>query len=144
MSLQHAEIVQLNLPARMTYLHLLGDCIADMLGHVGSIDDAEMITYNAQLAAHEVCTNIVTHAYAGRLNGDGRIEVVLALYLDPLRLEIKLRDNGRSFDPALVPSPNLEEAQIHGYGLFLIHSLMDKVTYTAQADCNQWCLVKQL
>ena len=144
MSLHHSEIIQLHLPARMTYLHLLSDCIADLLGLVDSLDDAEMLIYNVQLAAHEACTNIVSHAYAGKPSGENRIEIELAFHPNPPRLEINLRDTGRSFEPALVPSPNLDEAQIHGYGLFLMRNLMDSVTYTSQAGGNEWCLVKNL
>jgi serine/threonine-protein kinase RsbW len=143
-SLQHPEVIRLDLPARYTYLHILSDCIADMLRLLDGIEDPEMLTYNVQLAAHEACTNIVGHAYDGLNTGDERIIISLALRPQPLRLEIELRDTGKPFNPEGVPSPNLQQAQIHGYGLFLMRNLMDTVTYTAQAGDNHWCLVKNL
>jgi serine/threonine-protein kinase RsbW len=143
-SLQHPEVIRLDLPARYTYLHILSDCIADMLRQIDGVEDHEMLTYNMQLAAHEACTNIVGHAYAGTDGGDERIIIALSLFLQPRRLQIELRDTGRAFDPDVVPSPSLDQAQVHGYGLFLMRNLMDTVTYQAQAGDNYWCLVKNL
>jgi serine/threonine-protein kinase RsbW len=143
-NLQHLEIIRLDLPARYTYLHILSDCIADMLRQVDGVEDHEMLTYNMQLAAHEACTNIVGHAYEGAHTGDERIVISLALHPHPRRLEIELRDTGKAFNLDIVPSPSLEQAQIHGYGLFLMRNLMDTVTYTAQPGDNYWCLVKNL
>lgn len=142
MSLQHSEVIRLDLPARHAYLHLLSDTIAEILRQTGTADEA--LVYNVQLAAHEVCTNIVSHAYRNRRDGEGRIAITLALHPQPLRLEIELQDTGESFDPELVPQPNLSEAQIHGYGLFLIRHLMDRVSYTTRPDGNHWHLVKRL
>lgn len=142
MSLQHSEIIRLDLPARYAYLHILSDCIAEMLSQVEDINDRDLLTYNIQLAAHEACTNIVNHAYGG--DCEGRITIVLALMPRPPRLVIELRDTGKPFDIGSVPEPNLEEAQVHGYGLFLIRNLMDSVTYTPRSGDNYWCLVKHL
>lgn len=144
MSLQHPEVIRLELPARYTYLHILSDCVADMLRLVAEIPDRETMTYNIQLAAHEICTNIMNHAYADTHTGEGRIDISLTLHPWPLRFEIELHDTGCSFDPDVVPTPLLQEAQIHGYGLFLVRTLMDTVTYTSQSGNNHWCLVKYL
>lgn len=136
------EVVRFDLPARYTYLHLLGDCIASMLKLVDGIVDAEMLVYNVQLAAHEACTNIVNHAYGN--TGEGRIVITLALQFDPHRLTIELQDTGRPFEPEKYTSPNLDEVRIHGYGLFLIRNLMDSVSYTPTTGRNLWCLTKDL
>jgi serine/threonine-protein kinase RsbW len=97
-----------------------------------------------QLAAHEACTNIVGHAYDGAANGNERIIISLSLFPQPRRLEIELHDTGKPFNPEVVPAPSLDQAQVHGYGLFLMRNLMDKVTYKAQSGDNYWCLVKNL
>jgi serine/threonine-protein kinase RsbW len=143
-SLQHPEVIRLDLPARYTYLHILSDCIADMLRQIDDIEDQEMLTYNMQLAAHEACTNIVGHAYAGTNSASDRIIIALSLLPQPRRLQIELRDTGKPFDPEVVPVPSLEQAQVHGYGLFLMRNLMDTVTYKSQVGDNYWCLVKNL
>lgn len=142
MTARHPEVVWLDMPARYTYLHLLSDCIADMLKLVEGIGDTEMLLYNIQLAAHEACTNIVNHAYGN--TGDGRIEAKVALDFHPPCLTIELQDEGRPFESENYKAPNLEEVQIHGYGLFLIQSLMDTVAYTPTEGRNHWRLVKYL
>jgi serine/threonine-protein kinase RsbW len=141
-SLLQPEIVHLDLPARHSYLHILSECIAEMVGLVEAIGDNEALTYNLQLATHEICTNIVGHAYDG--NSAGRIKVSLELHPDPLTFKVELHDNGRAFDLDAVPTPDLDEVRVHGYGLFLTHSLMDNVSYTSTNGTNQWRLVKHL
>lgn len=142
MNAHHPEVVRFDLPARYTYLHLLGECISDMLKLVDGLDDAEMLVYNIQLAAHEACTNIVNHAYGNK--GEGRITIALALHFDQPRLTIELQDTGKPFEPEKYTAPNLDEVRIHGYGLFLIQNLMDSVTYTPTPGRNLWCLTKNL
>jgi serine/threonine-protein kinase RsbW len=139
---RHPEVIWLDWPARFTYLHLLSDCIADMLKLIEDVADAEMLLYNIQLAAHEACTNIVNHAYGN--SGEGRISIKLTLDFTPSRLTIELQDEGRPFDPSEYSSPNLDEVRIHGYGLFLIENLMDSVVYTPLAGRNHWSLTKNL
>jgi serine/threonine-protein kinase RsbW len=140
---QHPELVQLNLPARFTYLHLLSDCIADMLRLVDGVSDFETTCYNIQLAAHEICTNIVTHAYGD--SGDGRLEISLSLCRQQTPcISIEIVDSGRPFDPESYTPPSLDDVQVHGYGLFLVRQLMDSVIYTAAPGRNCWHLQKTI
>ncbi|WP_245863207.1 ATP-binding protein [Candidatus Viridilinea mediisalina] len=142
MKTQEPEIVRFELPARYTYLHLLSDCIADMLQLVEDVVEIEAVIYNIQLAVHEACTNIINHAYNHKSNET--IHVTMTLTFDPPQLTVELQDRGNPFDSATYTSPNLEEVQVHGYGLFLINNLMDTVTYTSTPGRNEWCLVKNV
>lgn len=141
MTARPPECIQLDLPARHAYLHLLSECIADML-RLNRVTECEMLLYNIQLAVHEVCTNIISHAY--RNSSVGRIQVTLTLHFDEPLLQIDVHDTGESFDLESIPPPNLNEVRIHGYGLFLIRELMDSVRYTPSPGCNHWCLTKNL
>ena len=40
--------------------------------------------------------------------------------------------------------PDLDTGQVHGYGLFLVRSLIDDVTYAHSGGENRWELVKRL
>lgn len=143
MTSRYPELVRLDLPARHSYLHLLSDCVVDMLRLVEGVSDFETLCYNIQLAAHEVCTNIIHHAYGN--SEQGRIEIVLQLeFAETPTFTIDLHDSGRPFDPDSYSDPNLDEVRVHGYGLFLIRHLMDTVTYTPAAGHNHWCLKKNL
>lgn len=142
MSVQPSELIRLDLPATHKYLNILGACISELLTRVEDVAERDAITYNLQLAAHEACANIIDHAYEGAVGC--RILVTIILADCPRRLIIELHDTGCSFDPATVPAPNLDEAHDHGYGLFLMHSLMDEVTYTSRPEGNHWALVKHL
>lgn len=142
MTSRQPELVRLDLPARYTYLHLLSDCIADMLHLVEGVSDFETLCYNVQLAAHEISTNVIKHAYAA---AEGRLEIILQLqWATPPTITIDLYDSGRPFDPDSYNAPNLEEVQVHGYGLFLVRHLMDTVIYTPREGRNHWRLTKNV
>ncbi|PLS82941.1 MAG: ATP-binding protein [Chloroflexi bacterium] len=113
-----------------------------MLTRVEGLAERDIVSYNIQLAVHEACTNIVEHAYAGR--NDGRIKIALMLDEQPRRLVVDIHDTGGSFDITQAREPNLDDAQIHGYGLFLIRNLMDEMSYTPGPSNNRWHLVKHL
>jgi serine/threonine-protein kinase RsbW len=137
-----AEVIRLDIPATHKHLTILGACISQLLAHVDSIDDRELLIYTVQLAAHEACANIIDHAYAGEPGH--RIMIDLTLNERPRGLTIELHDTGRSFDIGSIPEPKLAEAHDHGYGLFLMRNLMDEVTYASGPAGNYWSLVKYL
>ncbi len=136
------DTIRLDLPATHKYLNVLGACITEVLTRVEGLAEPDVTTYNIQLAVHEACTNIVEHAYAEEPTG--RIIIKLTLIQQPRALAIDIYDTGSSFDITMAREPNLDEAQVHGYGLFLIRNLMDEMTYTPEADQNHWHLVKHL
>lgn len=134
--------IWLDIPAAAAYLHLISECIAELVEHAPDVHEAEQTAYSIQLATQEISSNIVRHAYGG--DGDGRIVAQLIVERSPQRLVIELRDSGTAFDPGEVPEPDLEEAQIHGYGLFLAKALLDELRYEALPGENRWRLVKHL
>ena len=136
-----AQTIRLDVPASARYLGVVGACIGEMLARVEGLNDGEALTYNMQLAVQEICVNIVKHAYG---DDGGRIALTLTIAAPPLRLIVECHDGGRSFDPARIPLPDLEHGQVNGYGLFLVHHLMDTVTYDPCPGHNRWRLVKYL
>jgi anti-sigma regulatory factor (Ser/Thr protein kinase) len=137
-----ADVIHLDLPASLKYLNVLGAAITAVLARVEGLTDAKGTAYNVELAVQETSANIVTHAYQGQPGG--RIAVTLRVEDGPRRLVVELRDSGKAFDREAIPLPDLENGQIHGYGLFLVESLMDEVQYQPQPGHNQWRLVKNL
>ena len=133
--------IWLSIPASLNYLSIVGPCLSTILQAANQPYKEETLPYSLELAIYETCTNIVVHAYE---NSFGRIEIALTLENHPQRLVVDLYDTGSSFDLKNITPPNLEVPQEHGYGLFLVHQLMDDVEYQAGNGKNHWRLVKYL
>ena len=139
--MNHINTVELNLPARLESLSVLEACVTALLNQEPDLSDRDARTFEVVLAVHETCTNIIEHAYQ---SAPGRVQVALTFLDRPRRLEIEVHDTGEPFDLSDVRPPNLDEAQTGGYGLFLIHHLMDEVAYSPERGNNRWRLVKRL
>lgn len=135
------NIITLDIPATLAYVHILSRCACALVESVANLAEPAVNLYNLELAVQEVAVNIVKHAYA---HSAGRIQMTLCLEAQPARLTILLQDTGASFDPARVPPPKLGELQEHGFGLFLVRQLMDEVEYSYSAKGNRWKLVKTI
>lgn len=135
----YIEVARLDLPATYTSLNLLRACLAELL-MLCDVAEQDPAMYGVQLAAHETCANVIDHAYGGDFHQ--RIAVTLSLCRAERRIVVELHDTGSAFAFDDVPSPNLDEPQEHGYGLFLIRSVMDEVVYQSTSDGNNWRLVK--
>lgn len=140
-SADQTQIIRLDLPASYQYANVLGVCIEAVLEHVELMADRKMVTYQARLAAHETFINIVEHAYQEQPE---RVNVVMAVLENPKRLEIELHDTGQSFALNEVRLPDQHGEQHDGYGLFLMHQLLEQVHYYPETGNNCWHLVKLL
>jgi serine/threonine-protein kinase RsbW len=85
--------------------------------------------YSVKLAVDEACCNIIDHAYGGEDKG----EIECSLRMDADCLQVELRDQGKPFDPDIIPPPQidipLEDLKEHGAGFYLMKKLMDSVHY---------------
>jgi len=100
---------------------------------------------NIILAVDEACTNIIKHAY--KYFPDGKI--ILNLKIDKKSFTIEIIDFGKSFEPALVPNPDLQkyfnEKRVGGLGMYLMKTLMDDVRYNSfPGKYNQVLLSKNI
>ena len=135
--------LQLNLPAHLGFLALVSESLRAVLEQAPDLPEKESLLYGVQLAVQETCTNIIHHAYGDSAIADGRLALEIRLAAD--RLEVQLEDSGAPFtlpDPATLQPPT--EPQEHGYGLFLIYSLVDEVVYRPAPGRNRWVLIKHL
>ncbi len=100
---------------------------------------------NIVLAVDEACTNIIKHAY--QFAPDKEIEI--SVVPNNRFFEVRIFDNGRSFDPTSLRPPdlksNLGKHRRGGLGVYLMKRLMDKVEYRFQpGKRNEVHLVKYL
>ncbi len=105
--------------------------IRQWLAHIGeAVGLAQDEISQMKVAVCEACANIIRHAYGG----DHSRPIWLRARPKPNGVELEIRDFGRPFDPASVPVPDLERAHEGGYGVFLMHKLMDEVEYSSPTE----------
>jgi serine/threonine-protein kinase RsbW len=135
------DTIRIELPARYRYLNVIGAALRAILERVEITTLSKDQIYQLQLAIHEVCNNVIEHAY-GDETGQLQVQITIPSATQPLVVD--LFDNGAPFDPAELAPQALTEPRVAGYGLFLAHQLLDEVTYSRTAEVNHWRLVKAI
>ncbi|MBE9004214.1 anti-sigma regulatory factor [Fortiea sp. LEGE XX443] len=93
--------------------------------------------YRLNLALAEGFTNAVRHAHRA-LPPETTIEIEVTLWVD--RLEIRIWDHGKPFNPDAIAEPEPGTLQVGGYGWFLLRRLTDRVVYERSMD-DRNCLI---
>lgn len=118
------RIVKLRIGSRREFLDSVHSLSEHLIEEVGfSADD----TYWMVTAVREAVTNAVIH---GNKEQPGtRVDVVFELAEECIRITVV--DQGDGFDPDSLPDPVSKEhlMDASGRGVFLMHQLMDDVTY---------------
>lgn len=113
-------------PARFENLARISEFVTQVAVAAG-LD--ERAIYEVELAVDEACSNIIEHAYGGESRGD----IDCTCRADQKGLTVILRDQGRAFDPADIPEPDvcapLQERDAGGLGLYFMFRLMDEVSF---------------
>jgi anti-sigma regulatory factor (Ser/Thr protein kinase) len=93
--------------------------------------------YFTRLAVEELVVNVIRHAFEE--GGDEAISI--SLDLDEERLQVCIEDGGRAFDPTRVPAPDLsgplEVRRAGGWGVYLVRSVSERMTYERHGDRNR-------
>jgi anti-sigma regulatory factor (Ser/Thr protein kinase) len=81
------------------------------------------------VAVDEAVSNIILHAYSSE--PDNIVKVVLDIQSESVT--VKIFDTGKTFEPDSVPLPvkvkSIQDTNLEGFGMMLVHSFMDEVTY---------------
>lgn len=122
---------------------LLGKMITLIGDHLGL--DAKFC-FELEIAVVEALNNAIIHAYADQSNQRLDLEISCR----PDTITITLSDQGACFDyfskpPCPVPdNAPIEELPESGFGLYLIHQVMDQVVYSSQTGINTLTMKKHL
>ncbi|AKG22878.1 ATP-binding protein [Calothrix sp. 336/3] len=108
------------------------------LQHLSQLGWSESQLYRLNLALAEGFTNAVRHAHRA-LPPETTIDINVSLWLD--RLEIRIWDHGKPFDPNAIAEPEPGTLQVGGYGWFLLRRLADKVVYERDTDGRNCLLI---
>lgn len=106
--------------------------------HLSKLGWSETQLYRLNLALAEGFTNAVRHAHCA-LPPETAIEINLSLWKD--RLEIRIWDCGKPFNPDAIAEPEPGTLQVGGYGWFLLRRLADRVIYERDADGRNCLLI---
>ncbi len=118
--------VDIKVPNQTRYLSLIGKIGEDIARTLKRYKgDREELAYHINLVLTESMTNAIRHAH----EGDPTKEVHLTISIQESNLVIKVYDQGQGFDISKAPMPKFKCLDEHGRGVFIIHSLMDSVTY---------------
>jgi anti-sigma regulatory factor (Ser/Thr protein kinase) len=96
-------------------------------------------SHELAVAFSEAAANVHRHAYGGRR--DGRVDV--RIVIDSAQVVVTLEHDGVPFDPARYTPPDLGRPAESGYGLFLIASLVDHVSFESDGAGGRVVLIKR-
>lgn len=118
--------VDIRVPNQTRYLSLIGKIGEDIARTLKRYKgDREELAYHLNLVLTEAMANAILHANED--DPEKEIHVTITI-LDQI-LCIKVYDQGQGFDISTLPSPDFKSLDEHGRGVYIIRSLMDKVTY---------------
>lgn len=102
------------------------------------------VIYDVRLALEEVVSNIINYGFED--NYEHQISIEMNLQGETLTMKIK--DDGKPFNPLEVKSTNLDkpfdEREIGGMGIYIVRKLMDKILYKREEGNNVLQLTKYL
>lgn len=118
--------VNIRVPNQTRYLGLIGKIGEDVARALKKYKgDREELAYHINLVLTEAMANAIRHAN----EGDPEKEVHITITIMGRSLNIKVYDQGQGFDICSLPSPDFKNLDEHGRGVYIIRSLMDRVTY---------------
>lgn len=118
--------VDIKVPNQTRYLGLIGKIGEDIARTLKKYQgDREELAYHLNLVLTEAMANAICHAN----EGDPEKEVHITITLLDRVLNIKVYDQGQGFDVNALPVPDFKNLEEHGRGIYIIRSLMDRVTY---------------
>ncbi|HJY81408.1 MAG TPA: ATP-binding protein [Candidatus Binatia bacterium] len=138
----HPQAIRLVIDSSLQNVPLVGAAVNALCA---SLSLEQIDAYQIELCAVEAVTNAIKHAYDNRLGFP--VQVLFTTYPDKLVLAVC--DEGKKMAELVAPSLDFDPADREhlpegGMGLFLIHSVMDKVTYTSRRGKNTLTMVKKL
>ena len=117
----------------------LREARAWLVGLVLAEGFSEGDAHDLAVAFSEACANVHRHAYRGRC--DGRVD--LDVTIDDDGVVVSVDHDGERFDPAGYAPPDLLRPSEGGYGLYLIASLVDEVSFGEAGSGRRLALVKR-
>jgi serine/threonine-protein kinase RsbW len=128
-----ARTLTLSIANRISELPRLAEAMDDFL-HREKVSHETIET--VQLALDELVANMIQWGHDDGREHPVRVEATV----DRLHVRIVLEDDGREFDPASLPPPDVlrppEERAEGGLGVYLVHTTVDELSYERRDGRN--------
>ncbi len=127
------HLLSLVLPARLENLQAFMEATKEAAAKAGVPRDR---IFKLEIALEEALVNIMQYAYEG---DEGEIRVV-CYSCDPGLFVTEITDTGNEFDGTAVPPPDVtcgvDERRIGGFGIHLMKTFVDEVSYRREGENN--------
>ncbi len=132
--------VDIKVPNQTRYLRLIGH-IGENIAHTlrNYSGDREKLAYDLNLVLTEAMANAILHAN----EGDPDKEVHIEISIVDQRLIIRVFDFGQGFDVKQYIEPR-HPLDDHGRGVYLIHTIMDEISYQETESGHVLEMIKKL
>lgn len=131
--------LELEISSELSNLSAIRELVRKTCQGAGLTDPEDEQVWQLELVVNEATANIINHAYHRR-SGE-RILIEANAYLD--RSVVYLHHWGDDFDRDAIQPPVLDGTEVDGYGLFIMDSYADEVTYAKDdSGRNSICIVK--
>ena len=120
-------------------LHAAREIEETIVAEVEKFGYPEESAFALRLALEEAIVNAHKHG-----NGsDPNKQIVVSYEVNPHRLVIRVRDQGKGFDPSVIPDPTQPNriSLPYGRGIMLMRAYLDEVSYNQQG--NEVQLIKE-
>lgn len=131
------EKIVLTTPIKMACIPLVTSSAREVCKMITAHQLPIDFCYSVELAVCEACTNMVRHS-----DQDTSEAMTVTFEILSDRLVTHLMDKGRGFDLDRVPEPDFGEPAEGGYGVYLIRTKMDEVTYCREGQTNTLSMTK--
>jgi len=133
--------VDIKVPNQTRYLSLIGKIGEDIARELNrNSSNKENLAYHLNLVLTEAMVNAIKYAHDS--DPDKSVHILINITED--ELFIKVYDYGQGFDINTIQSPNFENPENQGRGIFIMKSLMDSVSYKKLNDANVLEMTKKL
>ena len=131
-------IATLTLQADLRYLRIASIMAGNVAEIFADVANFAEFCHAYELSVSEAFTNSVRYAEPSQKEK----QVKICFWSDNGTLTVNIIDKNPQFNP-ITEAPDINSYPEGGYGLFLIHRLMDKVAYTREDDSNILTMTKQ-
>jgi serine/threonine-protein kinase RsbW len=121
------NLIRLDFPSHLDMLDVV-QVLTDHVGQVGGLDDEAV--HWVGVAVRESVINAIKHGNAEDHTKRVTVEIRLEPQVKPVRLVVRVIDQGPGFDPDAVADPLAPENLLRssGRGIFFMRSFMDDIT----------------